>query len=174
MLYNCGIGEDSWESLGLQGDPPSPKGNQSWIFIESTDAEASILQPPNAKNWLIGKDPDAESRRRRGQKRTEWDGWMASPTWWTWVWASSGSWQWTGKPGMLHSMGSQRVGHNWATELNCIELNQKAENHRQHIQKCLWVAKVVHLSHLVDKRKSNVNSVKKMHFKDLAFHQNTV
>ena len=47
-----------------------------------------------------------------------WDGWMASPTRWTWVWISSGSWCWTGKPGALQSMGSQRVGHNWATELN--------------------------------------------------------
>ena len=47
-----------------------------------------------------------------------WDGWMASPTQWTWVWASSGSRWWTGKPGMLQSMGSQRVGHNWVTELN--------------------------------------------------------
>ena len=46
-----------------------------------------------------------------------WDGWMASPTWWTWVWASSRSWWWTGKPGMLQSMGSQRVGHDWETEL---------------------------------------------------------
>ena len=52
-----------------------------------------------------------------------WDGWMVSPTWWTWVWASFRSWWWTGKPGMLQSMGSQRVGHNWATEwLNCTEL----------------------------------------------------
>ena len=47
-----------------------------------------------------------------------WDGWMASPIWWTWVWVSSGSWWWTGKPGMLRSMGSQRVRHDWATELN--------------------------------------------------------
>ena len=47
-----------------------------------------------------------------------WDGWMASPTWWTWVWASSRSWRWTGKPGMLHSMGLQRVRHDWVTELN--------------------------------------------------------
>ena len=46
-----------------------------------------------------------------------WDGWMASPAWWTWVWVSSGSWWWTGKPGMLQSMGSQRIGHNGATEL---------------------------------------------------------
>ena len=47
-----------------------------------------------------------------------WDGWMASPTHWNWVWVSSGSWWWTGKPGMLQSMGSQKAGHDWATELN--------------------------------------------------------
>ena len=46
-----------------------------------------------------------------------WDGWMASPTWWTWVWVNSGSWWWTGRPGVLQSMGSKRVGHDWATEL---------------------------------------------------------
>ena len=50
-----------------------------------------------------------------------WDGWISSPTQWMWVWASSGSWWWTGKPGMLQSMGLQRVGHDWATELNCTE-----------------------------------------------------
>ena len=47
-----------------------------------------------------------------------WEGWMASPTWWTWVWVDSGSWWWTGRPGVLQSMGSHRVGHDWATELN--------------------------------------------------------
>ena len=47
-----------------------------------------------------------------------WDGWMASPTWWTWVWVNSGSWWWTGRLGVLRFMGSQRVGHDWATELN--------------------------------------------------------
>ena len=49
-----------------------------------------------------------------------WDGWMASSTWWTWVWVNSGSWWWTGRPGVLWFMGSQRVGHDWATELNWI------------------------------------------------------
>ena len=49
-----------------------------------------------------------------------WDGWMASPTLWTWVWANSGSWWWTGKPGVLQSVGSQRVRHDWATELIII------------------------------------------------------
>ena len=66
-----------------------PKGDQSWVFIGRTDVEAAtpILWPPDAKNWLIGKDPVAGEGDNRG-----WDGWMASPTWWTWVWVSSGSW----------------------------------------------------------------------------------
>ena len=51
-----------------------------------------------------------------------WDGWMASPTWWTWVWVNSGSWWWTGRPGVLWFMGSQIVGHDWTTELNWTEL----------------------------------------------------
>ena len=59
-----------------------------------------------------------EGRRRRDDRG--WDSWMASPTGWTWVWASSGSWWWTRKPGMLQSMGSQRVRHDWGTELNWL------------------------------------------------------
>ena len=50
-----------------------------------------------------------------------WGGWMASPTRWTWVWVGSGSWWWTGKPGVLQSVGSQRVGHDWATELTELQ-----------------------------------------------------
>ena len=50
-----------------------------------------------------------------------WEGWMASPTQWTWVWVDTGSWWWTGRPGMLQFMGSQRVRHDWATELNWIQ-----------------------------------------------------
>ena len=78
MLLNHGVGEDSWESLGLQGDPTSPsKGDQSWVFTGGTNAEAEtpILWPPNAKSWLIwatlmlGK---IEARRRRGQQRMRW------------------------------------------------------------------------------------------------------
>ena len=53
-----------------------------------------------------------------------WDGWMASPTRWAWVWVNSGSWWWTGKPGVLRFMGLQRVGHDWATELNWTEVSQ--------------------------------------------------
>ena len=70
---HCSVGEDSWESLGLQGDPTSPsEGDQSWVFIGRTDAkaEAPILWPPFAKNWLIGKDPDAGKDWRREEKGT--------------------------------------------------------------------------------------------------------
>ena len=58
-----------------------------------------------------------------------WDGWMASPTWWTWVWASSGNWWWTGKPGMLQSMGSQKDRHDWATELNWTTIRERYYYH---------------------------------------------
>ena len=53
-----------------------------------------------------------------------WDGWMASLSQWTWIWVNSGSWRWTGRPGMLQPMGSQRVGHNWMTELNWTEVTR--------------------------------------------------
>ena len=62
-----------------------------------------------------------EGRRRRGWQR--WDGWMASPTQWTWVWVDSWNWWLTGRPGVLWFMGSQRVGHDWATELKWTELS---------------------------------------------------
>ena len=76
------------------------------------------------KNWLIGKDPDARKDWRQEEKGTDrgWDGWMASPTWWTWVWASFRSWWWTGKCGVLQSMGLQRVGQDSMTELNWTKL----------------------------------------------------
>ena len=95
--------------------PVDPKGNQSWIFIGRTDAEADtpILWPPDAKKRLWCWE---RLKAREGDNRG-WDGWMASPTWWIWVWASFGSWWWTGKPGMLQFMGSQRVGCDWTTEL---------------------------------------------------------
>ena len=69
------------------------------------------------KTLILGK---IEGRRRKGWEKMRC--WMASPTWWTWVWASSRSWWWTGRPGELQSMGSQRAGHNWATELNWTDI----------------------------------------------------
>ena len=102
-----------------------PKGNQFWIFTGRTDVEveAPMLWSPDAKNWLIGKDPDAGKDWRQEEKRMTKDevvGWHHLQSWdgWTWVWASSGSWWWTGKPGVLQFMGSQRVGHDWVIKLN--------------------------------------------------------
>ena len=93
--------------------PVNPKGNQSWIFIGRTDAEAEtpILWPPSffGEELTHLKRPWCWERLKAGGEGDDrgWDGWMASPTWWTWVWVSSGSWWWTGKPGILQSMGSQ-------------------------------------------------------------------
>ena len=97
--------------------PINPKGNQSWIFTEGTDAEAEapVLSPHDVNIRLIAKDPDAGKDWRQEEKRMT-DGWMASPTQWTLVWSSSGRWWRTGQSGVLQSMGSQRVRHNWATE----------------------------------------------------------
>jgi len=112
--------ESTSDSKNIQ--PVNPKGNQPRIFTGRTDAEAEapILWPPDVENWLIAKDPDAEKDRRQEGEGDDrgWDGWVASPTQWTWVWVNSGSWWWTGKPGVLQSMGSQRVWNDWVTELN--------------------------------------------------------
>ena len=103
--------------------PVHPKGNQSWTFIGRTDAETEtpILWPPDVKNWLIWKDPDAGKCWRWEEKGDRgWDGWMASPTQWTWVWVNSGSWWWTGKPGgaVGHRVRESQTGlSNW-TKLN--------------------------------------------------------
>ena len=90
--------------------PVNPKGNQSWIFIGRTDmkAEAPIIWPPDAKSSLEKTLMLADWRQEKGDNRG-WDGSMASPVRWTRIWASSGSWRWTGKPGVLQSMGSRRV-----------------------------------------------------------------
>ena len=93
----------------------NPKRSQPWIFIGRTDAEAPILWPPDAKSRLIGKDPDAGKdwgQEEKGMTEDEMVGWHK----WTWIWANSmREWR-TGKPGVLQSMGLQRVAHYWATE----------------------------------------------------------
>ena len=80
MLLNCGVGEDSWESLHCKEiQPVHPKGDQSWVFIGRTDAEAEtpILWPPDVKNWLFGKDPDAgkDWRQEKGTREDKMVGW---------------------------------------------------------------------------------------------------
>ena len=103
--------------------PVHPKVNQSWTFIGRIDAEAEapILWPPDMKNWLIWNDPDAGKDwglEERGRQRMRWlDGITDSMD------MNYGSWLWTGRPGVLQSMGSQRVGHDWVTELT-----EKIEN----------------------------------------------
>ena len=83
--------------------PVNPKGNQPWIFFGRTDAEAPILWPDNGKDLLIGKEETpmprkTEGRRMRGRQRMRWLDGITDQ--WTWVWASSGSWWWTRKPGV--------------------------------------------------------------------------
>ena len=121
--------------------PVHPKGDQSWVFIGRTDAEAEapILWPPHVKSWLIGKDPDAGGGLGAGGEGDDrgWDGWMASLTRWAWVWVDSGSWWWTGRPGVLRFTGSQRVEHDWVTELNWTEMIGNS-NLTTHIARNLW------------------------------------
>ena len=73
-------------------------------LMQRTDSFEKTLMPGKIRAGGEGDD--------RG-----WDHWMASPTWWTWVWVGSGSWWWTGRPGVLQSMGLEWVGHNWVIEL---------------------------------------------------------
>ena len=129
MFLNCGVGEDCWESLDCKViQPVNLKGNQSWIFIGRTDAEAET--PILVATWYEEvthlKSPWCWERLKAGGEGDDrdWDGWMASPTQWTWVWVNSRSSWCTRMPGVLQSMRSQTVGQDWLTELN-ISLFQK-------------------------------------------------
>ena len=127
---------------GKEIQPVHPKGNQSWVFIVRTDveAEAPILWPPNAKSWLIWKDPDAEKdsqeegRRRRGRQRMTWlDGIINSMDMGL---ANSGSWWWTGRPGV------HRVAKSWTRLSDWTELNR--------YRMVLSVSIVYHYDHVND------------------------
>ena len=106
--------------------PVHPKGDQSWVFFLRTDLKLKfqyfghLMQRVDSleKTVMLG---GIRGRRGRGRQRMRWR--MASLTRWTWVWVNSRSWWWTGRPGILLFMGSQRVGHDWVTELNWTELN---------------------------------------------------
>ena len=119
MLLNCDVGEDSWEYLGLQGGQTSQSSRKSVLNIH-LKGWCWSWNSNNVSTWC----EDLTHLKRpwcwkvcRYEKATS-EGWMASPTLWTWVWVGCISWWWTGKPGVLQSVGSQRVGHNWTTELN--------------------------------------------------------
>ena len=106
----------SWGSLGLQGDQTSPSWRRSVLGVHWKDWCWSWNCNPLAtwcEEWTHLKRPWGSERVRAGGEGGDrgWDGWMASPTRWTWVWTNSRSWLWTGRPGMLQFIGSQRVRH---------------------------------------------------------------
>ena len=116
-------------SLGLQGEPTSPSSGRPvlnihwkdwhWSWNSNTLATWCERLTHMKRLWCW------EGLRAGGEGDTRgWDGWMASPTQWRWVWVISGSWWWTGRPGVLQSMGSHRVGHNWATERHIFKLRK--------------------------------------------------
>ena len=119
--------EKTLESLGLQGDQMSQSWRKAvlnihwkvWCWNWSSQYFRHLMWRTDSlgKPWMLGK---TEGGRRRGQQRMRWlDGITDSRTW---VWASFGSWWWTGRPGVLQSVGSQRVRHDWVTELNWVVL----------------------------------------------------
>ena len=101
------------------------EGDEPWDFFGRNDAKAEtpVLWPPHAKSWFIGKDSDAgrdwgqEEKGTTEDEMAGWHHWLDG----IWVWVNSGRWWWTGRPGVLWFMGSQRVRHDWATELNWSE-----------------------------------------------------
>ena len=127
VMYGC----ESWtvkksERRRTEGDPTSPFWRRSalgflwkewcWSWNSGTLATSCEELTHWKRLWCwegLGAGGEGDDRG--------WDGWMASQTRWTWVWVNSGSWCWTGRPGVLPFMGSQRVGHDWATELNCCQ-----------------------------------------------------
>ena len=119
MFLNCGVGEDSWESFGLQGDSTSPFWRRSVLGRTDVEAETPILWPPDSKNWLIGKDANAGKdwgQEEKGMTEHEMVGWHH--------WHNGHGFGWA--PGVGDGQGGlaccgswgHRVGHNWATELN--------------------------------------------------------
>ena len=121
MVANCGAGEDSWESLGLQGDQTSQSQRNSTLKIQWKDwcwSWSSKTLTTWCEELTHWQRPWCWKRLRARWERDDrgWDYWIAAPTQWTWIWANSGR-QWrTGKPGVLQPMGSQTVGLDWASE----------------------------------------------------------
>ena len=121
MLLKCGVGEDS---CGVGEVPWTARSSNQSILKEISpeySLEGTMLKLQYLATWceeLIHlKRPWCWERLKVGGEGDNrgWGGWMASLTQWTWVWVNSGSWWWTGRPGVLQSMGSQRVGHHWVT-----------------------------------------------------------
>ena len=120
MFLNCSVGEDSWESFGRQRNPTSQSSRKPVLNIHWKDwcwRWSSNTLATWCKELTHWKGVDAGKDWRHEQKGNDrgCDGWMASPTRWTRVWAMSASRWWSEKAGMLQFMGLQRVGHNWVT-----------------------------------------------------------
>ena len=136
MLLNCGVGEDSWESLGQQGDPTSPSEGKSvlnihwkdWCWSWNSHTLATWCEELThlKRHWCWEILKEGEEGDDRG-----WDGWMASRTQCTWIWANSGRWWRTGKPSMWQSMGLQGVRHDRAT--------QQQQMYVSNVYKCIFV-----------------------------------
>ena len=126
MLLNCGVRENSWEFLKLQGDQTSQPSRKSVLNIHWKDWcwswNCNILAT-SCEELAHWKRSWCWERLKAGRERDNrgWDGWMALSIQWTWVWVNSRSWWWTGRPGVLHSRQSQRVGQDWVTEWNWTE-----------------------------------------------------
>ena len=124
MHSNCGAREDSWGSLGQKGDQTSQSSWKSvlnihwkdWCWSSNTLATWCEVLIHWKRPWCWEILKAGGEGDNRG-----WDGWMASSTQWTWVWANSKSWWWTAKSGLLQSMGSQTDGQDWVAELNWTE-----------------------------------------------------
>ena len=136
MIYGC----ESWTVKTVHSE-----GEQPWVFFGRNDAKAEtpVLWPPDVKSWLIGKDSDAgrdwgqEEKGTREDEMAGWHHWLDG-----WVWVNSGSWWWTGRPGVLRFMGSQRVGHDWATELNWTDVKYQCTE-KSTEQKTLWSGSLI-------------------------------
>ena len=127
MLLKYGVGKDSWEALGLQGEATSPLERRSVLGVHWKDwcwSWNSSTLATWCQELTHLKRPWCWERLRAGGEGDDrgWDGWMASPTQWTWVWVNPRSWWWTERPGVLQFMGSQSIRHDWVTEMNWTEL----------------------------------------------------
>ena len=162
IVLNCGVGEDFWESLRLQGDPTSPSWRRSvlgvhwkdWCWSWNSNTLATLCE-----ELIHLKRPWCWERLRAGGEvdYRGWDGWMASPTRCTWVWVNSGSWWWTGQPGVLRFMGLQRVEYDWETELKWtlfrLILSKFHFTSHSRMTGCRWVTTPLWLSNALRRRR---------------------
>ena len=133
MFLNCGVGEDSWESLGLWGDPSSPSWSRPVLGVHWKDwcwgwnSNTLATSREELTHWKRPWCWEGLEAGGEGDDRG-WDGRMASPTLCTWVSVNSGSWWWTGRPGVLWFIGSQKVRHDWVnwteTQINRLVSRQ--------------------------------------------------